>query len=287
MTVNSRKVTHFDDADDYNSAQKRLPYWARSTNPIVRRHLGLYWRTVPPQIEPFLTIFGVWAGLIAIGILIEGIFGVIMLTFIASLLVIPVALFIYGRVLLRVMRSTTRHMQAEMKNNTFRLLRTTPMTLPQIFLGKIAAALWERMDDWVMAAQLALAFSAPLMYRVYSNFWGDDVVAPLLTLLALLVLMARMVLEPLMLGVTSIFIGLVVPGRSRAVTTSVVLGVSYFLLLNLAANLPFVRGTELPDGTLLPPNQTLILLFDFVVPVLLPLVIIGALLPLASRVVRD
>jgi hypothetical protein len=288
MTVNSRKAREIKRFDDYNSAQERLPYWARSTNPIVRRHLGLYWRTVPPNLEPFMLIFGVWAGLIALGILVEGVFGIVMLSFIASLLVIPLTLIVYAHILLHVTRSTTRNMQAEMKNNTFRLLRTTPMSLPQIFLGKIAAALWERMDDWVLTAQLALAFSAPLMFRIYSEAWGSGgLSAPLLTLLALLVLMARMVLEPLMLGVTSVFIGLVVPGRSRAVTASVVLGAFYFLLLNLMANLPFVRGTELVDGTLLPPNQTLIFLFDFVLPLLLPLLVIASLLPLASRMVRD
>ena len=102
-----------------------------------------------------------------------------------------------------------------------------------------------------------------------------------------MVLLARLVLEPIMLGVTSVFIGLVVPGSSRAVTTSLVLGAFYFLLLNLTANLPFVRGADLPDGTILPPSQTLIFLFDFVLPVLLPLVIIGTLLPLAARIVRD
>lgn len=287
MTVNSRKSELFNSKEDYHSAQQRLPYWARSTNPIVRRHLGLYWRTVPPQYEPFLMIFGIWVVLMGLGILFEGVFGVIMLSFIASMLVIPVALFFYGRVLLRVTRSTTRYMQAEMKNNTFRLLRTTPMSLPQIFLGKIAAGLWERMDDWVMSAHLALAFSAPILFGMYSELWGEGLMAPALTLLGLVVLMARMILEPLMLGVTSVFVGLVVPGRSRAVTTSVVLGAFYFLLLNLTANLPFVRGTELPDGTLLPPNQTLILLFDFALPVLLPLLIIGVLLPLASRFVQD
>lgn len=288
MTVNSRKDRDMKRFDDYNSAQEQLPYWARSTNPIVRRHLGLYWRTVPPNLEPFLMIFGVWAGLIGLGVLIEGILGIVMLSFIASLLVIPLALLYYAYILLHVTRSTTRNMQAEMKNNTFRLLRTTPMSLSQIFLGKIAAALWERMDDWVLTAQLALAFSAPLMFRIYSEAWGSaGLSAPLLTLLGLLVLMARLVLEPLMLGVTSVFIGLVVPGSSRAVTASVVLGAFYFLLLNLLANLPFVRGTELVDGTLLLPNQTLIFLFDFVLPVVLPLLIMALLLPLASRVVRD
>ena len=35
-----------------------LPYWARATNPIVRRHLGLYWRTLPPEFEPIFYICG-------------------------------------------------------------------------------------------------------------------------------------------------------------------------------------------------------------------------------------
>ena len=37
---------------DERSPMHSLPYWARATNPIVRRHLGLYWRTLPPEFEP-------------------------------------------------------------------------------------------------------------------------------------------------------------------------------------------------------------------------------------------
>jgi hypothetical protein len=273
---------------EFEDVQERLPYWARSTNPIVRRHLGLYWRTVPPELQPFGAIFLVWVVVMVSGILLPALFGFTMISFLASIMIIPFALILYAHVLWTISTEASDHMQQEFSNDTFQLLQATPMSLSQIFLGKVAAAIWHRMDDLVMIAQLMLAFSPPILFYIYAQIWPTDVygfaITPIMALLATVVVLARLVLEPLMIGVLSVFIGIVVPGKGRAISASVVLGAFYFLLLNLLSQLPSVRGFETSDG-LVPPNVPLVLLTDFVLPVALPLLLIFGLLKLSAWLV--
>lgn len=220
---------------EFADVQERLPYWARSSNPIVRRHLGLYWRTVPPEFQPFISIYAVWVVVMLAGMLVPALFSFTMISFLASIMVMPFALLTYGHVLLTIGVDSARTMQQEFSNETFELLQATPMSLSQIFLGKVAAAIWRRMDDLVMVAQLTLAFVPPILFYFYAQIWPTEeygfVITPFVTLIATLVVLFRLFAEPLMIGVLSIFIGIVVPGKGRAVSAAVVLGVFYFLLL--------------------------------------------------------
>lgn len=293
MTVKTkpapRKLT---DLSEYGSTTQNLPYWARSTNPIVRRHLGLYWRTVPPEVRPFIHIYIGWAVLIAVGVIAPGLFGATMITYLASIMVLPFAAVYYAWLLLQISVDSAAAMQQEMNNNTFLLLRTTPMSLSQIFLGKVAAAMWRRMDDIVLIAQLNLIFSPPVLFTIYSSIFpftdNERVITPLLTLIGTTVIVFRMIAEPIMIGVLSVFIGIVVEGRSRAISTAVALGAFYFLLLNLMSRLPVVRGFEAADGSQIAANGLLVILFDFVLPAGLPLLIIFGLLRLSEHMItRD
>ncbi len=270
---------------------ERLPYWARSTNPIVRRHLGLYWRTIPPDVQPFLMILGIWLGLMGVGTLFPVFLDFAMISFLASLMVLPFAGVYYGYTLVSIASEAATAMQSEMDNNTFELLRTTPMNLSQILLGKVAASLWKHMDDLIMLSQLALAFSPPVIFAEYATIWpveASPFLAPLLTVVGSVVVLVRVFLEPLMIGMLAVFIGVVVPGRSRAITTSVFIGGFYFLLLNLFARSPIVRGYEVSRGVSIPPNVPLLLLVDLVLPVVLPILIGYGLLKLSEYILmRD
>lgn len=270
---------------EYYNTQERLPYWARSTNPIVRRHLGLYWRTVPPEFQPFLWIFMTWAVLMLLGVLIPPLFSLTMISYLASIMIIPFAMALYAHVLVTVAIDSSDAMQQEFSNNTFQLLQATPMSLTQIFLGKVAASMWRRMDDIVMIAQLALAFSPPIAYTIYSDFWSvtetNVLIAPTLTLIAAIVTVLRIFLEPIMIGVVSVFIGVVVPGKGRSISAAIVVGTFYFLLINLLSRLPSVRGFDTPEGAV-PANGTLVILTDLILPVLIPIVVIFGILKLAE-----
>ena len=281
-------IEHKSRFTEFENVQERLPYWARSTNPIVRRHLGLYWRTVPPELQPFGSIFLVWVVVMLSGILFPALFGFTMISFLASIMIVPFALITYAHVLWTISTEASNYMQQEFSNDTFQLLRATPMSLSQIFLGKVAAAMWKRMDDLVMIAQLFLAFTPPILFYIYAQIWPTETygiaMTPIMTLVATLVVLARLVLEPLMIGVMSVFIGIVVEGKGRAISAAVVLGTFYFLLLNLLSQLPSVRGFRTADG-IVPANIPLVLLTDFVLPILLPLVLIFGLLKLSAYLV--
>ena len=292
MAAKTRPIrTSITDLTQYGNTSENLPYWARSTNPIVRRHLGLYWRTVPPEMRPFYVMFGTWVVLMVVGIIIPPLFGFTMISFLASIMIVPLTMLLYGHVLLEIAIESARTMQQEIANDTFTLLQATPMSLTQVFLGKVAAAMWRRMDDIVMIAQIAIVFSPPLLFTVYSDLWKLEgngiVIAPTMTMLATLIVTLRVVLEPIMIGVLSVFIGLVIEGRSRAITSAVFIGGFYFILLNLLSRLPAVRGFTTADGIDVPPNVPLVLLVDFVLPIALPLIIIFGLLKLAERVVTS
>ncbi|MGJ3237741.1 MAG: hypothetical protein ACFE0Q_03445 [Anaerolineae bacterium] len=275
---------------EYSDTQEKLPYWARSTNPIVRRHLGLYWRTVPPEIRPFVVIFLFWVGVMTLGVIFPPVFGLAMISFLASIMIIPFAMAFYAHALVQIAIEASNAMQQEFANNTFQLLQATPMSIPQIVLGKVAAAMWRRMDDIVLIAQLALAFTPPMVYPMYADFWSasahSTVIAAVLTLIATLVTVARVVLEPLMIGIVSVFIGVVVPGKGRSISAAVVIGAFYFLLINLLSRLPAVRGFDSPEGPI-PPNGTLVILTDLVLPVLIPLILIVSVLKLSERLLSQ
>lgn len=260
-----------------NSNQNRVPYWARSSNPIVRRHLGLGWRTLPPELLPIIKGVGVWGVILLIGLAVPFVLDMISTVFLASLLTIPFVTLLYGHILLTISIRAVGTMQQEISNNTFQLLRATPMSLEQIFLGKVAAAIWQRMDDLVVVAYGVMLLGLPIMLINYAHLWPMDtqpLAAFVMMMLALVVSLLRLIIEPLMFGMLAVFIGLVVPTRGLSVTSTVVIGGFYILLINLARLIPGLMQDPLA-----------VILLDFVIPLLLPVVITLGLLKLAKNVV--
>jgi hypothetical protein len=278
--------------EDYLSmmeqAANRVPYWARSTNPIVRRHLGLNWRTLPPQMQPLIMGVGIWSLILFIGLILPIVRDTAAMLFLSSIIVLPVTGLLYAHVLVTIAVTAADTMQEEMRNNTLSLLRTTPMSLEQIFLGKIAVALWKRMDDLVLVSQVVVAFAPPILLVVYSEFWALDqypVLSQVMVIISLIVSLLRLIIEPVFIGTLAIFISVLVPNRATAITGTVALSVFYFVMINLVNRLPFIRGAELLDGTIIPPNHLMIGLFEFVLPLLLPALLSYVFLRLAVRTV--
>ncbi|MCU0511417.1 MAG: hypothetical protein MUE40_02490 [Anaerolineae bacterium] len=267
----------------------RVPFWARSTNPIVRRHLGLNWRTIPPEIRPFVTGYAAWAVVFAVGMVLPFVHLVTATLVIASMILLPFVALLYAHVLVSIAITAADAMQEEMRHDTLSLLRTTPMSLEQIFLGKIAVALWKRMDDLILVAQSVLAFMPPILLSLYAGYWMLDaypVLSQGVILIGLLAALLRVVLEPLFIGALAVLVSVLVPHRSIALTTTVGLSVFYFVILNMLSHLPAIRGGEkLLDGTVSSPVLPLIFVADFVLPVLLPALLAWLLLRAAVRVV--
>ena len=272
MAVNQQDLQNI-----MQTTASRVPYWARSSNPIVRRHLGMGWRTLPPELTPLLKAMGVWAAILVLGLILPFVLDMISTVFLASLLTIPFVTLLYGHILLTVSVSAVSIMQQEIANDTFQLLRATPMSLEQIFLGKVAAAIWQRMDDLIIVAYGIVLLGLPVYLIMYSDVWvpaEQPLLAFVMLMLAMIVALLRVIVEPIMLGMLAVFIGLVVPTRGFSVTATLVIGGFYVALLNLIRYIPGLMEDPLA-----------VLIVDFVLPLLLPVVITFMLLQLAKNIV--
>lgn len=282
---------------------ENLPYWARATNPIVRRHLGLYWRTLPPEFEPIFYICGFWLSALLLGIFFPFVTDLATTVIVVSVLVIPVGMIFYVRALFSVAANSASAMADEIRNNTMQLLMSTPMSLDQIFLGKVAASLWRKMDDLILIVQGAAIFGPPLIIMHYAGLFPLRESGPVTYLLIIamtLVSMLRLVLEPLMFGMVGVGIGAFVPFRSIAMTSSVAFVAFYFLLmimlqqLNidfLAAALDAAKGAA--ESSLDVANLRLGLavgstvFIELLLPVLAPFALIRLVIGLLTRQLRE
>ena len=107
------------------------------------------------------------------------------------------------------------------------LLMSTPMSLEQIFLGKVASAIWRKMDDLILIVQGAAIFGPPLMIMHYAGLFPLRESGPLTYILIIIMTITallRLVLEPLMFGMVGVGIGAFVPFRAIAITSSVAWG---------------------------------------------------------------
>ena len=239
MTANAR-VRAPEPIEVERSAMQSLPYWARATNPIVRRHLGLYWRTLPPEFEPILYISGFWVVLLLAGIVFPFLTDLATTVIVVSVLVIPVGAIFYVRALISIAGNSAAVMADELRNNTMLLLMSTPMSLDQIFLGKVASAIWRKMEDLVLIVQAAAVFGPPLIIMHYAGLFPlrESGLASYILIIAMTVTtLLRLVLEPLMFGMVGVGIGAFVPIRSIAITASVAWVGFYLLLINMLQQL--------------------------------------------------
>jgi ABC-type Na+ efflux pump permease subunit len=255
----------------------RLPNWARRTNPVVRRHLGIYAKTVPPQIWPFVQLYLLQAALVLLTLPFPFIFNVTLPLITVSILILPLTLYIYGQILFMVGITAAITMVSELRNNTLHLLMTTPLSLQQILLGKIAASLWRRIDDLTLVALSVICFSLPPIVLEYANLWPPEdypYVAHLLMILVLGSCIVRVALEPFMVAALGVLAGAAAPVRSVAITTTLILTAFYYLLINLPR--------------LLPLSWPMRLMVEVALPLVLPVVItLGALRFASYLLTRD
>ncbi len=236
---------------DDRSPMDVLPYWARATNPIVRRHLGLYWRTLPPEFEPIFYVCGFWTLALLAGIVFPFVTDLATTVIVVSVLVVPVGMIFYVRALCSIAANSAAAMADEIRNNTMQLLMSTPMSLEQIFLGKVASAIWRKMDDLILIVQGAAIFGPPLIIMHYAGLFPLRESGPVTYILIITMsftALIRLVLEPLMFGMVGVGIGAFVPFRAIAMTSSVAWVLFYFLLINMLQQLNLQYLTAALDG---------------------------------------
>jgi len=250
---------------------KGLPLWARRSNPIVRRQLGMYWKTLLPETSFLVKIVLIQAVLVAATFPLPFLFDLALPTITASILLFPVAIYIYVQVLFALGYAATTSIADEVRNDTMTLLRVTPITIEAILASKIAAAIWRQVENLSLLIIAASLFSMPILVSQYATMWPLDqhpVLSRIGMVLGLIVSLLRLGLEPFMIGALGAMAGAALRIRSSAVVATSLMAFFYFLFINL------VRFVKLPW-----PLQFTI---EFILPVILPLLLIWVSLKLAK-----
>jgi hypothetical protein len=240
----------------------RLPRWARRSNPIIRRQLGLYWKTILPEISGLAKIVLVQVVLVLLTLVWPFLFDLALPTITAALLLFPIAVFLYGQILASIGFTAALSIVDELRNGTFDLVRATPLRLESILASKIAAAIWRQVENLSLLILAVSLLSMPLLISQYATMFPLDhypYLSRVAMILGLVVSLVRLMIEPFMVGAIGLLAGTVFPLRSTAIITTGFLGGFYFFLLNLAR--------------LMPMPWPLRFVLDFALPIALPLVI--------------
>ncbi len=262
---------------DVQPSRLQLPHWAKHDNPIVRRHLGMYWKTIPPDVQPIFTIYIAQVIMIFLTIPMPVIFDLTMPLVVASVVIMPFLYVFYGRILLSIAVASADVMSQELRNDTLNLLRTTPIPLHYIFLGKVASAVWRHVDDLALLLFATVAFSLPLVVMNYANTWSPTdfpYTSHFAISVAVGASLVRLVLEPIMIGAVGILIGSTVRYKSTAMTATMVVGFFYFVFINM------LRYTPVND------NLALYMFIDLLVPVAMPIIITVIILKISALIVE-
>lgn len=256
---------------------QRLPVWARRSNPIVHRQLGMYWKTILPEVDVLARLIGIQIALIALTLPLPFLFDLALPTITAALLLLPMALYAYAHILFAIGSAAAIAIVDELRGGTLDLVRTTPLSLISIMGSKIAAAIWRQVENLSLLMMAAAVISLPLLisqYAVLLPLTEYPFISRLAMILGLVVSVARLALEPAMIGAIGLMAGAGLPTRPAAVIAAAFLGGAYFLLINLARLIPMAWPARF--------------VVEFALPLALPLLITYGALRLAHHLLsRD
>ncbi len=253
-----------------------LPYWARRSNPIIRRQLGMYWKTILPEATFLMKAFAVQAILIALTLPLPFLIELALPAITAAILLFPFALVVYGHLLLAIGMAAAQSITREIQNDTLTLLRATPFDLGSIIASKVAASIWRQVEDLGLLLLAAALMSMPLLISQYGTLYPLDenpLLARVAVVLGLGVSMLRLCLEPFMIGMIGVMMGAALRVRASAIFGTVIAGVFYFLFVNLLR--------------LLAVDWPLRFVIDFGLPLLLPLLVSWVCFRLTQRFITQ
>jgi hypothetical protein len=222
---------------------RRLPEWARRSNPIIRRQLGPAWKTILPELSFLKRAVFVQVVLVVLSLQWPFIFDLALPAITASILLFPFAIFMYGHALLSIGISAADAMTNEYQNDTLNLLRVTPFKLETILASKIAGSIWREVEDLGLLLTAAAILSMPLLISQYATLWPlaqNALLARGAMVLGLVTSLLRLALEPFMIGAIGIMMGVALRRRASAVLGMLVAAFFYFLFLNLLRLVPMI-----------------------------------------------
>ncbi len=257
------------------AADTHLPRWARRSHPVVRRQLGLNWHTLAPDYGNLLRIYLLQVALIAATFIVPFLFNIIVPLVMAVIIFLPLALAAYGYSLYRIAAVASYQMAREVRQESVELLKILPMSLREMLLAQAAAAMWKRVDLISTLLTLGAFLSLPGVMAQYANLWSPydfPFFSRAAMALGLASLLLRLVLEPFMVSVIGVVMGVAMPYRAASVLWSLGLTGMYFLLLNLIRRLPLADPARFA--------------VEIVLPLVAPLVVVWLLLSLAIFLLR-
>jgi hypothetical protein len=215
---------------------QNLPEWARRSNPIVRRHLGGYWKAMPVELGGLARIVGWQFAFILLTLPLPFLLAILMPAATASLVVLPAALFQYGRSLLTIGLSASAAVASERANQSLDLLRVSPRPLEHILLSKIAAAIWREIENLALIAVAVAVFSLPLLvihYDALLSAQGQPLLMRFGLMAALLISLLRIPFEVTMIAAIGGLMGALGRVRAAAFIATALWGGTYFIFVNL------------------------------------------------------
>ncbi len=236
-------------------SDRHLPAWARRSNPIIRRELGSYWRTILPETTFLKKAFLAQAIYIFLSLPFPFLIDFALPAITAAILLFPVALVMYAQILVLLAVSASRAVSTEYENGTLTLLRATPYPMSEIIGSKVASALWRQVEDLSLLLTAAALMSLPLLISQVASRWpltSEPLLSRGAMILGLAVSILRLVLEPLMVCMVGALMGAALRGRSQAMLSTLAVMAFYFLLLNLAQHLPLSTPLQLVADVVLP-----------------------------------
>lgn len=234
---------------------QQYPEWARRNNPIVRRHLGPYWKTLLPDMGLIVRLFVVQATFVAASYVLPMLFTVLMPTVTVSLVLLPAAALIYLQVLASVAIMSTTSIVSERRNETLPLLLIIPRPLMQVLYSKLAAVIWRQIENLGLIWLAVVLFSMPLLiiqYDVVFSLEDSPILMRGALILAQGAALIRVFLEPIMVGALGLLMGATLWARIPAIVGTVLLASGYFFALNLLRLLPLDPALRLFVETILP-----------------------------------
>jgi hypothetical protein len=218
-----------------------LPRWARRSHPVIRRHLGLHWKMMPPDWETMLGFYLAQVVVIGFTVALPALFTVLGALVITSLLLLPSLIISYANTLRKLCQSAAMGMASEVQEGTITLLRITPLPLGSILWSKAAAAVWrqgETLGGLLWAVVLLSLPMAVMEAALYFSPERDPWLARLVMIGVFSSGIARLLLEPLMIACVGQLIGVLVPYRTPAGFVTIAFAIFYFVSINMLRLLP-------------------------------------------------
>ncbi|NDJ61345.1 MAG: hypothetical protein GYB67_09480 [Chloroflexi bacterium] len=250
-------------AQQAQQMDQSLPEWARRSNPVVRRHLGAYWKTLVPDMRGYARIILAQIVLLLLAIPFPVfLFAVLMPAVTVSLVMVPVGLLLYLQILRSVIRLSVGTTVHERANGTLPLLRATPRPFIETLMSKAAASVWRSVEDLNVVLLIAAFASLPALIMLYYGTFMETippVIANISVMIGLVAVLARLILEPAMVAALGVLLGAAIGQRNIAVAVTTAVALGYFAIINLLRLVAFPWPLQL--------------IIELVLPVVMPIVI--------------